>query len=45
MISRGENVKAVQKQMRHATASMTLDIYSHLFPDDHAAAVNRSMSN
>jgi integrase len=32
LISSGENVKTVQKRMRHASARTTLDIYSHLWP-------------
>ena len=27
------NVKVVQQMLGHATASMTLDLYGHLFPD------------
>jgi integrase len=27
-------VKAVQAQLGHATASITLDTYGHLFPDE-----------
>ena len=30
----GASVKAVQKQLGHATASITLDTYGHLFPDE-----------
>ncbi|GAA1480618.1 site-specific integrase [Gordonia sinesedis] len=33
-ISAGANVKAVQRMMGHAKASMTLDTYADLFPDD-----------
>ena len=29
----GANVKVVQQMLGHATASMTLDLYGHLFPD------------
>jgi integrase len=32
LISSGENVKTVQKRMRHASARTTLDIYSHCWP-------------
>jgi integrase len=32
-ISAGANVKVVQQMLGHATASMTLDLYGHLFPD------------
>lgn len=34
MISSGANVKAVQKQLGHASATMTLDTYAALFDDD-----------
>jgi integrase len=34
MIARGANVKTVQAQLGHKTATMTLDQYGHLFPDD-----------
>jgi integrase len=34
MIREGASVKAVQKQLGHATASITLDTYGHLFPDE-----------
>lgn len=34
MIHAGANVKAVQKQLGHATAAMTLDTYAALFDDD-----------
>ena len=38
-ISTGANIKVVQRQLGHATASMTLDRYGHLYHDDlHAAA-------
>lgn len=39
-ISSGANVKAVQRMLGHASASMTLDTYAHLFDDDldHVAA-------
>ena len=32
-IAAGGNVKVVQQMLGHATASMTLDLYGHLFPD------------
>lgn len=46
-VSAGANVKAVQRMLGHASAAMTLDVYSGLFSDDldrvaehlHAAAV------
>lgn len=34
MVSSGANVKAVQRQLGHKTASMTLDTYADLFDDD-----------
>ena len=34
MIASGANVKTVQSQLGHKTATMTLDQYRHLFPDD-----------
>ena len=34
MICQGASVKAVQRQLGHATASITLDTYGHLFPDE-----------
>ena len=34
MIAAGANVKTVQSQLGHKTATMTLDQYGHLFPDD-----------
>ena len=34
MVSAGANVKAVQNQLGHASASMTLDVYADLFDDD-----------
>jgi len=34
MIATGGSIKAVQRQLGHASASMTLDRYGHLYPDD-----------
>jgi integrase len=34
MIASGANVKTVQSQLGHKTATMTLDQYGDLFPDD-----------
>ena len=34
MIASGANVKTVQSQLGHKTATMTLDQYGHLFADD-----------
>jgi integrase len=32
--NRAPSVKVVQQQFGHKSASMTLDVYSHLFPDE-----------
>ena len=34
LVSAGANVKAVQRMLGHASAAMTLDVYSGLFDDD-----------
>jgi hypothetical protein len=34
LIREGASIKAMQKQMGHATAAITLDTYGHLFPDE-----------
>ena len=34
MISSGASIKAVQRQLGHSTATMTLDLYGHLYDDD-----------
>ncbi len=41
MIRHGASVKAVQRQLGHATASITLDVYGHLFPDELDALAGR----
>jgi integrase len=41
LIREGASVKAVQKQLGHATASITLDTYGHLFPDELEALAGR----
>lgn len=33
-VSAGANVKAIQRMLGHASAAMTLDVYSDLFDDD-----------
>lgn len=48
MVSAGANVKAVQRQLGHASAAMTLDIYADLFDEDLesvAVAVDGRVSN
>ena len=44
MVASGANVKAVQRQLGHATASMTLDVYADLFDDD-LDAVGEAMNS
>jgi integrase len=39
LIREGASVKQVQRQLRHANASVTLDTYSHLFDEDRDAPV------
>jgi hypothetical protein len=41
MIRQGASVKAVQKQLGHATAGITLDTYGHLLPDELDALAGR----
>jgi len=41
MIAAGANIKAVQRQLRHASATLTLDTYGHLYPDDRSAAAEQ----
>lgn len=40
-VSAGANVKAVQRMLGHAKASMTLDVYTDLFDDDLEAVADR----
>ena len=47
MVSSGANVKAIQNQLGHASAAMTLDVYADLFDDDldeMAARMDETMS-
>lgn len=41
MIASGANVKAVQRQLGHASAATTLDVYAGLFPEDLDAVADR----
>lgn len=41
MISSGGSIKAVQRALGHATASMTLDRYAGLFEEDLEALADR----
>lgn len=34
MVSSGANIKAIQRQLGHASAAMTLDVYAELFDED-----------
>jgi len=40
-VSAGANVKAVQRMLGHASAAMTLDVYSDLFDEDLEAVAER----
>ncbi len=40
-VAAGANVKAVQRMLGHASAAMTLDVYSGLFDDDLDAVAER----
>jgi len=40
-VASGANVKAVQQMLGHASAAMTLDVYSGLFADDLDAVAER----
>ncbi|MGE5763397.1 MAG: hypothetical protein ACM3ZF_05835 [Mycobacterium leprae] len=40
-ISAGATVKAVQAMLGHASATVTLDRYGHLFPDELDAVADR----
>jgi integrase len=40
-VAAGANVKAVQRMLGHASASMTLDVYADLFGDDLDAVAHR----
>ena len=39
MINQNENIKTVQRQMRHATATETLDTYSHMWSEQGHEAI------
>ena len=41
LIAQGASIKAVQAQLGHATASITLDTYGHLFPSEMEALDDR----
>jgi hypothetical protein len=41
LVANGANVKAVQRMLGHASAAITLDVYSGLFDDDLGALAER----
>lgn len=41
LLAMGENVKVVQERLGHSTASMTLDVYSHVLPDMQQGATTK----
>jgi integrase len=41
LIAQGESVKYVQRQLGHASATLTLDTYSHLFPAEKRTSAMR----
>src|SRR5579862_2448370 len=44
MISNGEDIVRVSRLMGHATASFTLDVYSHMLPREHDQSGDRLAS-
>ena len=44
MISNGEDIVRVSRLMGHATASFTLNVYSHMLPREHDASGDRLAS-
>lgn len=45
LLHQGENIKFISNQVGHASAKMTLDIYSHLLPDTQSKAMRRLEEN
>lgn len=41
LLGAGENVKVVSERLGHASAALTLDVYSHVLPDMQQAAAER----
>jgi len=41
LIEQGENLKYISSQLGHASISITVDRYGHLFPDERRAAAGR----
>jgi integrase len=40
-LAAGENVKVVSERLGHASAALTLDVYSHVLPHMQESAANR----
>jgi integrase len=40
-LASGENVKVVSERLGHASAALTLDVYSHVLPDMQQRAAER----
>jgi hypothetical protein len=41
LISHGENIKYVSRQLGHASSQITLDLYGHLFKETSVSAMHR----
>jgi integrase len=41
LLGAGENVKVVSERLGHASAALTLDVYSHVLPDMQQGAAER----
>ena len=41
LLAAGENVKVVSERLGHASAALTLDVYSHVLPDMQQQAPER----
>ena len=41
LLGAGENVKVVSERLGHASAALTLDVYSHVLPDMQQKAAHR----
>lgn len=44
LLAAGENVKVVSERLGHASAALTLDVYSHVLPDMQQGAADRLAS-
>jgi integrase len=41
LLAAGENVKVVSERLGHASAALTLDVYSHVLPDMQQGAAEK----